>query len=134
AWYIAFGGVMAIALAFIDFIVPIAAIRDKFPGGWTQCLKDHKASIGGRVWYDAHLFRDGAMSPRDIESLVRRWASLSFEPTERRDERQIWKDFCVVESMRGGSTLACEWLGIGSDGRSAYLKGPDPGQLAGRQR
>lgn len=42
---------MTIALEFIDFIVPIAVIKKKYPGGWDQCLKDHENLIGGRVWF-----------------------------------------------------------------------------------
>ena len=38
---------MAIALEFIDFVVPIALIRQKYPGGWEQCLQDHERLIGG---------------------------------------------------------------------------------------
>lgn len=38
---------MAIDTEFIDFIVPIAIIRAKYPGGWEQCLKDHEGMYGG---------------------------------------------------------------------------------------
>ena len=61
---------MAIALEFIDFVVPIALIRQKYPGGWEQCLRDHERLIGGRVWFDEHLLPDEAMNPTDIASLV----------------------------------------------------------------
>ena len=61
---------MAIATEFIDFIVPIHIIQEKYFGGWERCLEDHKELIGGRVWYDEHLFRDGAMGPQGIEALV----------------------------------------------------------------
>ena len=47
---------VALALEFIDFVVPIARIREEYPGGWEQCLHDHADLIGGRVWYDDHLF------------------------------------------------------------------------------
>lgn len=40
---------MAIALEFIDFIVPIALIRQKYPGGWEQCLRDHEVPIEFRL-------------------------------------------------------------------------------------
>lgn len=40
---------MAIDSEFIDFIVPIATIRAKYPGGWDQCLEDHEHLFGGRV-------------------------------------------------------------------------------------
>ncbi|MBK8525432.1 MAG: hypothetical protein IPL58_16195, partial [Betaproteobacteria bacterium] len=92
---------MAIALEFIDFIVPIAVIRTKYPGGWEQCLRDHEFLLGGRVWHDDHLFRDGAMNPGDIESLVEEWIELGFEPIVERDGHRIWKDCCVAESMFG---------------------------------
>ena len=123
---------MAIALEFIDFIVPVALIRQKYPGGWEQCLKDHERLLGGRVWFDDHLLRDGAMNPGDIEYLVDEWTELGFEPTEERDGQRIWKDCCVIESMLGGPTLACEWLELSDDVRSAYLKGAEPGPVIGR--
>ena len=58
---------MAVAQEYIDFFVPIGIIRQKYPGGWEQCLCDHQHLIGGRVWHDEHLFRDGAMSPADMQ-------------------------------------------------------------------
>ncbi len=123
---------MAVALEFIDFIVPIAVIREKYPGGWEQCLKDHERLIGGRVWYDDHLLRDGAMNPLDIESLIEEWTELGFQPMEKRGGELRWKDVCVVESMFGGPTLPCEWLILAEDGGSAYLKGTDPGPTRSR--
>lgn len=121
---------MSIALEFIDFVVPIAVIREKYPGGWEQCLKDHENLICGRVWFDEHLLRDGAMSPQGIGALVDEWTELGFEPTEERDGRLVWKDCCVVESLLGGPTLPCNWLEIGEDECAAYLKGTDPRELA----
>lgn len=121
---------MAIALEFIDFVVPILVIRQKYPGGWDQCLKDHRQLIGGRVWFDDHLFRDGAMSPDGIDILIEKWKELGLNPTEERNGQRFWKDCCVVERMFGGTTLPCDWLEIGADRRTAYLKGNDPGEVA----
>lgn len=122
---------MAIALECIDFVVPIAIIRKKYPGGWEQCLMDHERLIGGRVWFDEHLLRDGAMNPRDIGLLVEEWTKLGFAPTEERNGQLVWKDCCVVESMFGCTTLPCDWLEIDDNGITAYLKGTDPGEVAG---
>ena len=61
---------MGISLEFNDFVVPISLIWEKYSGGWEQCLADHREDIGGRVWYDEHLFRDGAMGVDDIEALI----------------------------------------------------------------
>ena len=76
---------MAIICEFIDLIVPIETIKAKYPGGWEQCLLDHRSLIGGRGWYDDHLFRDGAMNPNDIKYLVDRWRHLGFH-THDEDE------------------------------------------------
>lgn len=38
---------MTIALEFIDLIIPIHVIEQKYPGGWAQCLADHEQLIGG---------------------------------------------------------------------------------------
>ena len=123
---------MAIALEFIDFVVPIDTIRRKYPGGWEQCLRDHAPLIGGRVWYDAHLFRDGATNPHDIKVIVDRWAALGLEAMEEREGKQCWKDVCVVESLFGGPTLPCDWIAVDWAQRIAYLKGTDRGEVVGR--
>ena len=120
---------MAIALEFIDFIVPIATIKAKYPGGREQCLKDHEDCIDGRVWFDEHLFRDGAMNPYDIEALVEKWTLLGFKPRQEVNGVLHWKDLCVAEWMFGGATLECDWLEYGFRGRSAYLKGTEPGEI-----
>lgn len=122
---------MAVALEFIDFIIPISVIKEKYPGGWEQCLKDHQNALGARVWYDEHLFRDGAMNPRDIQVLVEEWIDLGFEPFTEIDGQKHWKDCCVVEHMFGGPTLPCDWIGFDPKG-FAYLKGETPGDIAGR--
>jgi hypothetical protein len=123
---------MAVALEFIDFIIPVGLIRAKYPGGWEQCLQDHSSLIGGRVWYDEHLFRDGAMSPADIRELVNEWSELGFEPMANVEGMRVWKDCCVTEHMFGGPTLPCSWIEMTDDGSAAFLKGTEPGEIVGR--
>lgn len=127
---------MATSLEFIDFVIPIAVIHEKYPGGWEQCIKDHSGLVGGRVWYDDHLFRDGAMNPGDIQSLADEWQALGFELTQMIDGQEHFKDICVIESIFGGPTLPCEWVEIDLDdntGRGfAYLKGSEPGTIVNR--
>jgi hypothetical protein len=122
---------MAVALEFIDFIVPRSAIEEKYPGGWEKCLKDHAELIGRRVWHDEHLFRDGAMNPRDIQILVEEWIDLGFEALVEIDGQKHWKDCCVVEHMFGGPTLPCDWIEINPIG-FATLKGCNSGVGADR--
>ena len=123
---------MAIATEFIDFIVPIQNIRDKYPGGWEQCLKDHQNLIGGRVWYDEYLFRDGAMNPNDIESIVEHWEAMGFEGIVEGNNQKYWKDMCVFEGLFGGATLQCDWIDFDRETRAAFLKGTVPGEVASR--
>ena len=120
---------MAIKLEFINFIVPIEKIRAKYPGGWEQCLKDHQHLIGGRVWYDEYLFRDGAMNPMDMENIVVRWESKGFLGIGTKDNEQYWQDMCVFTF--GWSTLRCDWIDYDPDLRGAFLKGTEPGVLVG---
>ena len=124
---------MAIALEFIDFVVPITRIREKYPGGWERCLRDHARLLGGRVWYDDHLFRDGAMGPAGIEAVVDRWAALGLEPRMVRGGKQVSHDICVVVSMFGGPTMPCEWLTFDGKQRIAYLTRTEPGKVVGRE-
>lgn len=123
---------MAVMTEFLDLIVPISVIEEKYPGGWEQCLIDHRPAIGGRVWYDAHLFRDGAMSPEAMEHLLKEWTKLGFECSVERNGQRYWKDVCVFEGSTGGPTLPCEWLSVDYDTRSVYLRGTAPGELMGR--
>ncbi len=124
---------MAILTEFIDFIVPIATIRAKYPGGWSQCLADHASLMGpgGRVWHDEHLLRDGAMSPQGISALVEEWEAMGFEAHEVVDGERRFKDFCVFEGMFGGPTLPCPWIADDGHG-SVWLAGTEPGTPAGR--
>ena len=121
---------MAIQLEFIDFIVPIKTIKEKYPGGWEQCIKDHKKSIGGAIWYDDHLFRTGAMSPMGIGYLIEEWGELGFHTHDGGNNPSKWIDVCVIESMFGGATLPCDWIEVVDD--IAYLKNESKGEVIGR--
>ena len=119
---------MAIKLEFYDLIIPIKTIQKKYPGGWKQCLKDHDGDIGRRVWYDEHLFRDGAMSPNDIGYLVTWWSNKGFYTHDEGDNPK-WLDVCVVQSIFGGPTMPCDWIEV--RGRTAHLKNEAIGHLVG---
>ena len=120
---------MAIQLEFINFIVPIEVIEEKYSGGWAQCLKDHEDLIGGRVWFDEYLFRDGAMNPTDIGSILDHWQSLGFQFHDGEENPDKWLDACVVVAMFGGASLYCDWIEI--DGDTAFYKGKPKGNVIG---
>ena len=114
---------MSIQLEFINFVVPIKVIEDKYPGGWQRCLIKHKKLIGGRIWYDEFLFRDGAMGPEGIEHLFNKWTEMGFTPTETIDGKSHWKDVCIIEGMLGGLTRPCEWLIYDAAAQSVSMRG-----------
>jgi hypothetical protein len=118
---------MGVSLEFIDFIVPIKIIEEKYPGGWAQPF------IGGRVWYDDHLFRDGAMNPSDMGQLVAEWQDLGFQVVVEKDGTEHFQDACVVEWMFGGAVKPCDWIGYHPKAPAAYLKGQPMGAIIGRE-
>ena len=123
---------MAIQLEFINFVVPIHVIKQKYPGGWEACLEDHQNLIGGRVWYDEHLFRDGTMNPGDMGQLVEEGKAMGFQIEEDVNGKKVFKDACVTEGFFG-HFYPCDWLINLDDDQGAYLKGTAPGPLVGRE-
>lgn len=123
---------MAIMTEFINLIVPIRKIEEKYPGGWAQCLKDHAESIGRRIWFDDHLFRDGAMNPMDMKALVEEWEEMGFTLYLEKDGRRYWEDVCVYEGMLGGATMPCNWLDEDRKRMTVSLKGAPECELIGR--
>lgn len=126
------GGSMAIMTEYINLIVPIKVIKDKYRGGWGRCLQDHAELIGGRVWYDDYLFRDGAMNPMEMKSLIEEWEKMGFTLFDEKDGKRFWKDVCVYETMLGDRTIRCEWLEVDAKSTAVSLKGAPPSKLAGR--
>lgn len=125
---------MAIMTEFINFIVPIKTIEEKYPGGWFQCKEDYADVMWGRVWHDQHLFRDGAMNPMDMKNIAEEWEGKGFILFEDIDGKKNWKDVCVYEGMLGGTTLPCSWLEENRKNRTVALKDAEICELAGPNR
>ena len=123
---------MSVHLEFINLIIPRDRIETAYQGGWDQFVLDNQSAIGGRVWFDDYLMRDGAMSPGDMGLLIDLWKDIGLNPLGERDGQKFWKDCCVVDTMFG-ATLPCDWIEFTEDGRSAFLKGTEPGELATRR-
>ena len=66
---------MAVGLEYISLIVPIDKIEQYYPGGFEKYKSDHKQSIGGSIWYDDYLVRDGAMNNYDVGRLSGEYAA-----------------------------------------------------------
>ena len=112
---------MAVGLEYINLIVPIALIRDRYPGGWEACLRDHAPVLGKRVWYDEYLLRDGGMSPDEVKARMEGWSVLGFEPMFREGSTWRWEDIAIVDCAAGGTTLPCHWLQVDVKERTAWF-------------
>ncbi len=123
---------MAVELEFINVIVRIDAIREKFPGGWGAFLQDFGWRIGSIGWYDDHLYREGAMNPEDTKCLVDQWIDLGLQVYREENGKPVeWIDICVTDTFFG-PTLKCDWLQFSDDGHAAYLVGTEPGEVKNR--
>jgi len=120
---------MSVQLEYINLIVPIKTIDKKYPGGWQQCLTDYESEIGSSVWFDEHLFREGAMNDFEIHLMLERWKELGFKTHVGGKNIKKWVDVCVVEVMLGDERVPCSWLEV--EGYVAYLKGEPKGAEVG---
>lgn len=100
---------MPVALEFLNLIIPVEKIGSHYPGGFSAYKTHYANLIGGRVWFDNYLVRDGAMNPMDMELLTREWESYGLKGATEENGVMVWKDFCVADTS-GGPTLPCNWL------------------------
>ncbi len=101
---------MPVACEFIDIVVPIDRIDEKYPGGFAAFKRENAQMFGGRLWHDRFLLRDGAMSPADAQYAVQSWEKFGLIGQTSINGQLHWGDVCVVESMFGGPTLPCAWI------------------------
>ena len=123
---------MAVCLEFIDILVPVHVIEEKYPGGFAQYLAGHRPLIGRRMWHDGRLLRDGALDPASARALVEAWQALGIDPLQWVNKRLAWKEVCVVDSIAGGPTTGCDWLDWDPKRRVAWLRGGERGEAVGR--
>ncbi|MFZ4759306.1 MAG: hypothetical protein ACOYLX_14185 [Burkholderiaceae bacterium] len=123
---------MAVRLEFIDILVPVHVIEDRYPGGLQQCVADHHGLIGRRMWHDGLLLRDGALDPPAARLRVEGWQALGIEPLQWVGGKLEWKEVCVIDVAAGGPTVGCEWIEWCPRDRVAWLRGTDRGAAIGR--
>jgi len=128
---------MSLFVQFYSVIIPLEKIKTcESVGGLMGILELKKDAVGGRIYFDDYLYRDGAMGPGDVEDIVKFWEGHGLVGIAERDGAEYWKDLCVVD-MFGGPTLPCDWLEfealIDEEGRRShsfvYRKGTEPGKL-----
>jgi hypothetical protein len=123
---------MAVALEFLNLVIPIEKIEQYYRGGWERYLEHHEHLIGRRIWFDDHLLRDGAMNPKDMSVLIDEWVDTGLRTIEETNGKPRWVDCCVIASIFDAPTLPCKWVQLSPSGWSASLKGHPPGEVVGR--
>jgi len=123
---------MAVALEFINIIIPIANInRCRSIGGFEGYLQLESHSIGEIIWHDDYLVREGVMNPFDIEDMIDTWAERGLNPITEIGSDRTFKDLCVIDSLNG-LTLPCSWIHVNLKEQVAWLKDKPKGQIIGR--
>ena len=123
---------MAVRLEFIDVLVPVHVVEDRYPGGLAGFVADHRSLIGRRIWHDGVLVRDGALDPAEAMARVEQWRALGVEPLQWVGGRLHWKELCVIDAAAGGPTARCGWLDWDPRSRVAWLRGTERGATVGR--
>ena len=107
---------MAVAIEFFSVIVPVRAIEERFRGGM-EGFRD----ICGEPPGDGKLVRMGAMNQMDLLEIVHALERGGMKGTCRRNGREYWLDFCVVDRC-SGPTLPCEWIEVNlNKGTATYV-------------
>ena len=118
---------MALKLEFCSVIVPVKRIREKLGD---EAFESRFSMITDTTWQDGHLFRDGCMSPYDLEVMLDEWENGGFELLTIVEGERHWKDLCVVNS-RHGPSYPCEWIEYDPKKNIVWLKGHEPGVSVG---
>jgi len=95
---------MSLGLLFLNIIIPIERITD-----FDELLAKSNPRIGPNIWYDEHLFREGAMGYGDIEYMMEYWQNRGLVGKVENEKGQSWSDFCVAASTVGFEDR-CDWL------------------------
>ena len=116
---------MAVLAEFLNVIVPVRTLEDRYPGG----VEGYEHSCPNSSFCrDEHLTRVGFMSPADVEWFV---SSITANTTLTLLDRGKFVDIAVVDTIFG-PTAPCSWLefGVHDDCPQCWLSGTDPGVVA----
>jgi ADP-ribosylglycohydrolase len=69
----------------------------------------------------------GAAIPMEAERLINECIEKGFQPTEKKNGKEVWKDICILGLFTKFSLP--DWLEIHPEKCCAYLKGTDPNGL-----
>lgn len=104
---------MAVFIQFINVVVPVSVLNEKYPDGLEGYIRDHG---GGTFCCDGHLTRVGFMMPHGVEQFLIELENRGLTLMEGDD----WKDVAIVAQPSPRATAGCSWVAVGR-----MLEGPD---------
>lgn len=119
---------MAVMLEFINILVPFSAIDRVYRGGAARFREEFAEHVG--VWWDPNLFRCGAMNPIDMQLWVADFERIGLKCFRKQRGRWIVDDIAIV-TLEFDIEGKCDWLSINSEQSIAWLRGTEPGEIAG---
>ena len=97
---------MAVPIEFISVIISVRTIEARFNGGLARFRE-----VLGDGQSDGELVRLGGMSPMAVSWIVNDLEQGGLKGIHSKDGKDIWLDFCVVDSC-SGLTLPCSWIKV----------------------
>jgi hypothetical protein len=127
---------MAVALEFLNLIVPLDAMRRCATLGPFEraALTASGPQVWEVQWHDGRLYRDGAMSGSDLDDIVDEWVRRGLQVFDESTGRRVWRDLCVVASQQGVAPGECPWLRYDAETNSVALVGAPRGPVVGPER
>ena len=104
---------MAVFIQFINVLVPVSVLNEKYPDGLDGYIRDHGR---GTFCCDGRLTRVGFMSPVDAEQFLIGLENQGLTLMEG----DAWKDIAIVAQPSPRATAGCSWIAVGR-----MLEGPD---------
>jgi hypothetical protein len=124
---------MAIQLEFLNLIIPIKQINLCYPGGFELFREHHKDKFGQNLWHDMHLFRDGAMTSMEVESLVSYWQHKGLVPYVEQNGKKKWKDMFVIDATKAEPAFPCDWIEVDQENNCVFHRKRSKGRIIGRE-
>lgn len=124
-----------IPLEFLNLIVRTDRLRDRYPGGWEQFLRDFHWQLEDGANHDGPLTRFGAMNDQDMLETQHKLEAIGLRLTRKLGGQLIHADM-AYPGRPDDPGLPCPWLQVrDEDGLTAHFVGvPDPRWTAHRIR
>ena len=103
-----------------------------------------KVGQSSKTWWGQHFlnalegFTDSSRLSRgrsySSDNRIKKWENLGLKGLSDFNGEKKWVDFCLFESMLGGSNLSCDWLSYDLNSKCVFIKDKPFGEIAFRNK